>query len=130
MKIPKSVFGRSVALLLTLVMLIGMLPLTAVQVLAVDDITVTIDTGETVTLADSDGDGYYDIGTADDLYAFAVVVNGGNTSISGELTANIVVNENVLNDDGTLCGTPSRVWTPIGTDYDGGKRITMRTESL
>ena len=36
--------------------------------------TVTIDTGE-VTLSDSDGDGYYEIGTADELYAFAKLCN-------------------------------------------------------
>ena len=40
------------------------------------DLTVTIDTGASVTLKDADGDGYYDIGTADELYAFAAAVGG------------------------------------------------------
>ncbi len=83
---------------------------------ATTDLTVTIDTGASVTLKDADGDGYYDIGTADELYAFAAAVNGGNTNINGELTADIVVNENVLDENGDLNGTGSdfRVWTPIG----------------
>ena len=69
-------------------------------------------------LEDADGDGYYEIATADDLYAFAEMVNGGQTAINGKLTADIVVNQNVLNKDGTLNGTPSREWTPIGNFFD------------
>ena len=68
-----------------------------------DGITVTIDTGAEITLYDTDGDSYYEIGTADELYAFAAAVNSGNiTIINGELTANIVVNANVLNADGSV----------------------------
>jgi len=83
---------------------------------AAADLTVTIDTGASVTLKDADGDGFYDIGTADELYAFEAAVNSGNPAINGELTANIVLNENVLKEDGTLNGDGSnfRVWTPIG----------------
>ncbi len=98
---------------------------------AADDLTVTIDTGASVTLKDTDSDGYYDIGTADELYAFAAMVNGGNNAINGELTANITVNENVLTEDGELNGDGSnfRVWTPIGKNtniryngiFDGGE---------
>ena len=91
-----------------------MLCLFALPALAADDLTVTIDTGASVTLKDSDNDGAYEIATADELYAFAAAVNGGNTSIDSELTADITVNTNVLNDDGGLNGTPARVWTPIG----------------
>ena len=85
---------------------------------AAADITVTIDTSTSVTLKDADGDGYYDIGTADELYAFAAAVGGGNTAINGELTKDIVVNTDVLRDDGFLNGDGSnfRVWTPIGND--------------
>ena len=61
------------------------------------------------------GKTYYQIGTADDLYAFASLVNGGKNSINAILMADIVVNENVLNEDGSLNGTPSRTWTPIGS---------------
>ena len=85
---------------------------------AAADLTVTIDTGASVTLKDADGDGYYDVGTADELYAFAAAVGGGDKKINGELTANIVVNEDVLTESGELNGDGSdfRVWTPIGNN--------------
>ncbi|MBQ9785638.1 MAG: hypothetical protein IJW29_09055, partial [Clostridia bacterium] len=63
---------------------------------AAADLTGTIDTGASVTLKDTDADGYYDIGTADELYAFATAVNGGNTAINGELTKNVTVNASVM----------------------------------
>ncbi|MBQ8237468.1 MAG: hypothetical protein IJZ39_04915 [Oscillospiraceae bacterium] len=88
-----------------------------------DDITVTIDTGASVTLRDADRDDYYEISTADELYAFAAAVNGGDNAINGELTANIVVNEGTM----TAETTGARAWTPIGNDtyaylgtFDGG----------
>ncbi|MBQ4622133.1 MAG: hypothetical protein IJB28_05710, partial [Bacteroidaceae bacterium] len=81
-----------------------------------ESLTVTIDTGESVTLIDADGDNHYDIGTADELYAFAAAVNNGNSNIGGELTTNIVINKNVLNADGSLNNIPSRSWTPIGSN--------------
>lgn len=43
-----------------------------------------------------DSDGYYTIATADVLYAFAEMVNAGNTAINGRLTADIVVNEGTM----------------------------------
>ncbi|MCQ2202784.1 MAG: hypothetical protein MJZ27_11990, partial [Bacteroidales bacterium] len=60
--------------------------------------------------------GLHLISTADQLYAFAAKVNAGQTTLCAKLTADIVVNENVLNP-GTfdLNGTPANVWTPIGT---------------
>ena len=82
-----------------------------------EEITVTIDTGESVTLNDNDNDGYYDIGTADELYAFASIVNNSNTAINVELTTDITVNDNVLDENGELNSDNSdnfRVWTPIG----------------
>ena len=79
---------------------------------------------------DSDGDGYYEIANAGNLYWFAQQVNGGNNAINGRLTADIVVNENVLDENGDLNGDGSnfRVWTPIGHrnssryigNFDGG----------
>ena len=109
-----------------------MLCLFALPALAADDLTVTIDTGASVTLKDSDNDGAYEIATADELYAFAAAVNGGNVSIDGELTADITVNTNVLNDDDSLNGTPARVWTPIGSQtaiYRGQFHGSMHTIS-
>ncbi len=64
----------------------------------------------------ADFDGYYVISTAAELYGFAELVNGGTTSANAVLTANIEVNENVLKADGTLNGTPTYSWTPIGTN--------------
>lgn len=59
-------------------------------------------TAGTIILRDEDNNGYYDIGTADELYAFAAIVNGSNNIINAELTGNITVNDSVLNEDGTL----------------------------
>jgi len=85
---------------------------------AASPLTVTIDTGTEVTLTDEDGDGYYEIGTADELYAFAEAVNNANTGINAVLTEDITVNENVL-VDGALNSDEAvvaafRTWTPIG----------------
>ncbi|MBR7117497.1 MAG: hypothetical protein IKC87_07310 [Clostridia bacterium] len=92
-----------------------------------DIVDIEIDNGNKVTLKDTDSDGYYEIGTADELYAFAALVIGGQKSISAELTANITVNENVLKADGSLNGTPARSWSTISTlvdpykgSFDGG----------
>ncbi len=60
--------------------------------------------------------GYYGIRNAEELYGFAAKVNSGSTSIKGVLTADIVVNDSVLNADGSLNGTPTYSWTPIGTN--------------
>lgn len=59
---------------------------------------------------------YYEISNVAQLYWFAEQVNGGNTDINGKLMNDIVVNENVLKEDGTLNGDGShfKVWTPIG----------------
>ena len=61
-------------------------------------------------------EGYYEISNAGQLFWFAAEVNSGRTDINGELTANIVINEDVLGADGTLNGDGSgfRAWTPIG----------------
>lgn len=68
---------------------------------AAEDISTTVETGEVVTLADKDGDGYYDIGTADELYAFSAAVGGGRAAINGELISDITLSE-------------ERMWVPIG----------------
>ena len=71
-------------------------------------------------------DSPYQIGTAEELYWFAALVNGDesvctgdvtqNTSANAVLTADITVNTGVLNDDGTLANNYSGfiTWTPIG----------------
>ena len=68
-----------------------------------------------------ENNGYYQIGNVNHLYWFANEVNNGNGSINAVLTADIVVNQNVLNEDGTLNSSSSLVeWTPIGN----GKRYS------
>ena len=65
-------------------------------------------------------DGYYQISDAEQLCWFASKVNNGNTSINAVLTADIIVNENVLNADGTLITDFEglRIWIPIGNDLN------------
>ena len=63
-------------------------------------------------------DGVYQIGTAAELYGFAQLVNRGGTdqNTKAVLTADIVVNKDVLKDDGNLADDTSAFtsWTPIG----------------
>ncbi|MCQ2061102.1 MAG: InlB B-repeat-containing protein [Fibrobacter sp.] len=63
-------------------------------------------------------DGCFEIATAEALYGFAAAVNKGDVEICGKLTADIVVNEGVLNEKGDLSGDSLSFvqWTPIGTD--------------
>lgn len=78
---------------------------------------------------DMDGDGskdaVYEISNAGQLYWFAGLVNGTlsgvtqNTSANAVLTADIVVNENVLKPDGTLNEGTFKEWTPIGNTCNG-----------
>ena len=72
---------------------------------------------------DIDGDGkndeVYEIGNAGQLYWFADKVNNDNTnfgSANAVLTADIIVNTGVLDENGNLSSNTSgfRSWTPIG----------------
>ncbi|MBQ8356865.1 MAG: hypothetical protein IJX39_03555 [Clostridia bacterium] len=98
MKKTKSAH-RFVALFAMLALLVGMFTWVEMPVLAAE--SLTDDTTETM-LQDTDGDDYYEIGTAAELRAFANLVNAGSSSINAELTANI----DLQNEE----------WTPIGTD--------------
>ena len=60
----------------------------------------------------------YQIGSAAELYWFAKTVNEGDYDANAVLTDNITINTGVLKTDGTLNGTPTYTWTPIGTDYE------------
>ena len=62
-------------------------------------------------------DGYYELDSYEDLVWFQQYIDAGNLEINARLTANIVANENLLNDNGTLNGTPSNTWTPIGRNF-------------
>ena len=74
----------------------------------------------TPTTPSQDDDGYYLIGTAAELYGFAELVNNGNKTANAKLTADIVVNENVLNADGEANAGPFVQWTPIGNVFYSG----------
>ena len=69
---------------------------------------------------DDNKDAVYEISNAGQLYWFAGLVNGTlsgvpqNTSANAVLTADIVVNENVLKSDGTVNEGTFKEWTPIG----------------
>ena len=62
-------------------------------------------------------DGYYELDSYEDLVWFQQYVDAGNLEINARLTADIVANENLLNDKGSLNGTPSNTWTPIGRNF-------------
>ena len=62
-------------------------------------------------------DGYYELDSYEDLVWFQHYIDAGNLEINARLTADIVANENLLNDNGTLNGTPSNTWTPIGRNF-------------
>ena len=61
-----------------------------------------------------DGDGFYLISTADELRLFASMVNGGQTSINGKLTADILLN-NTEGWENWGSTAPTNSWTPIGS---------------
>ena len=69
--------------------------------------------------AEQNTDGYYEIANAGQLYWFANYVNSGNTSANAVLTADITVNQNVLNENGELNSGDFISWTPIGNSYGG-----------
>ena len=77
---------KTMAWLLTLVMLLGMLPVNATQT----HLHEGEGEGEAALYADLTQDGgVYQIGTADELFAFAALVNGGEYGADAALTADI-----------------------------------------
>ena len=74
----------------------------------------------TPTTPSQDGDGNYLIGNAAELYGFAELVNNGNATANAKLTADIVVNENVLDANGEANTGDFVQWTPIGNVFYSG----------
>ncbi len=74
---------RILSIVLTLCMVLMLVPTTAFA------------EGITPATPQTDTDGVYQIGTAEELYGFAQLVNNGNTSASAVLTADITVNSNL-----------------------------------
>ena len=79
--------------------------------------TVTAWADITPTTPSQDADGNYLIGNASELYGFAEIVNGGNATANAKLTADIVVNENVLAANGDANTGDFAQWASIGNDY-------------
>ena len=63
-------------------------------------------------------DGFYLISNADELRRFADMVNGGQTNISGRLTADIELN-NTTGWENWGNTPPANSWTPIGDYFTG-----------
>ena len=62
-----------------------------------------------------DGDGFYLISTADELRLFASMVNSGQPSINGKLTADILLNDISNWESWNESTAPANSWTPIGS---------------
>ncbi len=73
-----------------------------------------ISTDEYDLNGDGTKDAVYEIGTAGELLWFSDYVNSGNTTANAVLINDIVVNKNLLSDDGNVIGTIEHQWTPIG----------------
>lgn len=79
-------------------------------------------------------DGCYQIGTAQELFGFAEILNQRSYDnpalVCAKLTDNIVINKNVLDEDGDLISSKAKdlvAWTPVGFAgiFDGnGKTIS------
>ena len=70
------------------------------------------------TQPQTDGNGNYELSTAAELYWFANYVNSGNTSANAKLTADITMNDGVLDSNGDLNSGSFDAWTPIGEGAD------------
>lgn len=60
-------------------------------------------------------DGYCMISNKADLYAFALKVNKGADNLKAKLANDIVVNENVVDENGNLLVGEFTAWKPVGT---------------
>ena len=82
---------------------------------SVDEITGYCSACGKYTTAATLTDGVYQIGNAAQLYWFADFVNNGHPTANAVLTQNITVNATVIDENGSLIGTQTNSWTPIGT---------------
>lgn len=64
---------KTLSIIVAILMIVTSVPMAFAAEDLTDDIT-------SVTLKDTDNDGYYEIATADELKAFANLVNAGNTA--------------------------------------------------
>ena len=100
MKTKKQFTNRIFSLVLALVMVVGMLPMTALA----------------VNTLQQDSDGYYLIANENDLFEFAQIVNGNHSSIAKNTSAN-----GKLTADITMTGE-TKPWTPIASSRVGAEQ--------
>ena len=109
-------FKKPVAFLLVVAMVMSILNI---------EWTRSASAGENATfmaLKGSDGDGYYEISTPEQLYWFAGLVNGTlegveqNKNAKAVLTADITLNTGVLKDDGSLSTEKYRQFYKLDTN--------------
>lgn len=112
---------KILSIALCLALTVAYVPAVSIPASAADELSATIYSGETVSLKDTDGDDYYEIGTAKELFAFAAIANSGNYSINAILTDDIDLNPGyIFNADGTVTFNGEAVtegyvsWTSIG----------------
>lgn len=96
------------SIVIAIAMVIGLIPVISV-------------TTSAVSITEIDGETYYEISTAEDLIWFAQLVNGTNETANQNTSANaillndIIINKNVLNDEGLLNDGDFTQWIPIGS---------------
>ena len=113
----KSVFlGKGLTILFSVTMMLGvMLSAGRMEVSAAENDA----NGNTIERSTPAGDGTednpYQIGTKEELYWFAALVNNGDNGACAVLTADITVNTGVLGENGELAKNGDELisWTPI-----------------
>ncbi len=131
-------FQRPLSLVAVLILVLSLFPAVPFPAFAADILSEPAPYTGTPATAFTTGNGSesspYEICTAEELYLFAKLVNGGKTGIHGILMADILVNRQVLDSYGNLRSNSTTFfsWTPIGSEnkaytgtFDGnGKTIS------
>lgn len=81
---------KTLSIILTILMIVTAMPFAFAA--GAEDLTVSLSSSTTVTLKDTDADSYYEIGTVNELKAFAQAVNTIDPAINGELVNDIDFN--------------------------------------
>lgn len=102
--------SKFLSILLTVCMVVGVFSASGLSASALRG------TGSYPGVGDGSSENPYQIGTAEELFAFAQAVNGGETGANAVLTADITVNDNVIDLSGNLTADLSGMisWTPVG----------------
>ncbi len=106
MTTKKTLVRRALSLLLTLLMVLSLVPVSVISVYAAEEPKLN-------------DDGYYEIETYEDLCWYRDQVNADRIDINAILMNDIVVNENVLDDEGNLNDGTFLKWEGIGDNFNG-----------